>query len=142
MRRAEIVRWLGALALAAVTATEGCGAKRPGSSSMDRRREVLGREEILSSPVRDRDLYEVLRSLRPEYLATVSRGRTLTTPLDVYVDRVRQQGVGSLQSIRASSVETVEYLDPTHALAEYGPRAAGGALRVTLYRPKDPPEEL
>jgi len=109
-----------------------------------RQRDLLTREEILSSTAQQGDLLQAIHSLRPNFLA-VPRGvynRTSPTaiPIVVYVDRIRQSGVESLRSISASKVEAVRYLDPTAALNEFGPAAAGGALVVTLFAPpKEPP---
>jgi len=54
---------------------------------------------------------------------------------------VRQSGgVEALKSINAGNVATVRYLDPTAAQNQFGFRATGGALVVTLDDPSKNPE--
>lgn len=128
------MRWLGLLALAAIA-----GATLPGELSAQRRqREVIMREEILKSPQKDQDLFEAIRVLRPHFFAAPrgarSLGGTVTAPLAIYVDRMRQSGGDVLRQIMASTVEEVRYLDPARSENEFGITANGGALVIKLYR--------
>ena len=59
--------------------------------------------------------------------------RTLPNATLVYIDGVRQQnGLQTLASIPASTVDRVEYLDPIKAENQFGSTASGGAVLVTL----------
>jgi len=101
-------------------------------------RDVLTREEILRSPLRDRDLLDALRGLRPRFLRAApvahSRASTGSLPTAVYVDGVRQPGLEALATIGASFVEEVRYLSPVAAQNELGAAAGGGAVMVTLHK--------
>jgi hypothetical protein len=102
-------------------------------------RNLLTRQEILSSTYRDLDLYQTLRGLRPNFLepppAPRSRASTASLPTAVFVDRMRQSGLQALRTLRASDVDEVRYLDPTASQSELGPSAAGGAVVVKLFKP-------
>jgi hypothetical protein len=114
------------------------------SLAQKRQRDRITREEILASPHRDLDLYQVIRSLRPQFLEPRPGVRSLggaygAVPLAVYIDGVRETGVAALRSLLATRIEEVRYLDPTRSENEYGPRASGGALVVKLYKGAPPP---
>jgi hypothetical protein len=98
-----------------------------------RQRDIITRDEILASPHRLVDLYQAVRGLRPHFLTATSSSRSRSYPLSVYLDGVRQQnGIATLGSISARDVERVEYLDAGRAESQYGSRAAGGAIVITL----------
>jgi hypothetical protein len=131
-----IVRFaVGVFALAAV-ACKSMGP--PGPPLPHHERDLLTREEILSSTAQQGDLLQAIHSLRPNFLS--ARGRAPLTGLVVYVNRIRQTGgLEALQSIAATKVAEVRYLEPTAALNEFGPVAGGGALVVTLFDPSREP---
>ena len=111
----------------------------PGPPAPHHERDLLTREEILSSTAQQGDLLQAIHSLRPNFLAP-PRGRTPLTGLAVYVNRIRQNGgLDALRSISATKVAEVRYLEPTAALNELGPAAAGGAIVVTLADPSREP---
>ena len=132
------------LGLAALTMAAGCKSLGPPTPPPPpRQHELLTREEILRSTAQQGDLLQAIHSLRPEFLAVprgvYSRSSPAAAPIVVYVDRIRQSGVQSLRSISASKVAEVRYLEPTAALNEFGPVAAGGALVVKMFdAPKEP----
>jgi len=144
-RQALTWRPIVRLAVAVVLlATAGCKALGPGRPlPPQRQRDILTRDEILSSTARQGDLLQAIHSLRPNFLA-VPRGvysptSPTSVPIAVYVDRVRQSDLASLRSISATKVAEVRYLDPTEALNEFGPTAGGGAILVRMFDPsKDP----
>jgi len=117
----------------------GCAPRAARPSPGDQN--VLTREEILNSPLRDRDLLDALRDLRPRFVRTApgvhSRASSGSLPPVVYVDGVRQSGIEALATIQASYVEEVRYLSPVAAQNEFGAAAAGGALMITLHRDGD-----
>lgn len=111
----------------------------PTPPSPQRQRDLLTREEILSSTAQQGDLLQAIHSLRPNFLA-VPRGTYPRSSVVVYVNRIRQTGgIESLRSISAIKVAEVRYLEPTAALNEFGPIASGGALVVTLSDPAREP---
>ena len=135
------------MTLAALFALTGCAS----ATSAPRRvsspeRNLLTREEILSSNARQGDLFQAIQSLRPQFFMTApsvhSTGSTASSPLAVYIGKLRQAGIESLRSIAATSVVAVRYLDPTASQNEFGPIASGGALVITLVDPsKLPPPD-
>jgi hypothetical protein len=106
--------------------------------SQRKERDVITREEILDSPHRTVDLFQAIRSLRPHFLSAPAGVHTRVYPTVVFVDRVRQNGLEALRSIPSSTVERVEYLDPTKSQSQFGSTASGGAVVVTLHA--DPTE--
>ena len=98
-----------------------------------RSRDLITREEIEGSPQKDQDIFQVIRSLRPHFLAPPRGVRTMgnsTLKTVLYVDGVKETDVNALKSILASTVEEVRYLDPTRSESEYGSDASGGAVVV------------
>ncbi len=116
----------------------GCIAAVPSDAvAQKRQRDRITREEILSSPHKDLDLYQVIRALRPHFLERPPGVRTLggsygPSPVAVYVDGARETGVDALRTLSAVQVEEVRYMDPTRSENEFGPRANGGALVIKL----------
>ena len=118
----------------------GCTVQqRPGGPPQKQLRDVLTRNEIMSSTATELDLYQAIRSLRPNFLSGRPGVRSpvsaASMPTAVFVDRVRQAGFESLRTLPASVVEEVRYLDPTASQNEFGPSVSGGALLVKLYKP-------
>ena len=108
------------------------------------RREVLSRDEIMSSSAQHGDLYEAIRSLRPNFLmrdpGVHSNASTSSLPLAVFIGNARQGGPESLRSIAANSIVEARYYDPVAAQNRFGPSASGGALVITLYDPSRQPD--
>lgn len=132
-------------AVATVFVLVGCGGPRSGASKpIPSERNRLTREEILSSNARQGDLYEAIRSLRPQFFMAApsvhSVGSTASMPLVVYFGRLRQSGIEVLRSVSAINVDEVRYLDPTASQNEFGPMASGGALIVVLRDPDKHPD--
>ena len=101
-------------------------------------RDLITREEIEASAQKDQDIYEVIRALRPHFLAPARGIRTLgnsSSRMSLYVDGARESDFNALKNIMAASVAEVRYLDPTQSEAEYGSVANGGA--VVLKRIKE-----
>lgn len=142
-RQASAGRPIVALGLSAWVAVAGCSGLGSPRTAPHWQRDVLTRDEIVQSTAYQGDLLDAIHSLRPHFLAiprgVYSRSSPAASPLAVYVNGIRQSGVGSLRSIAASKVATVRYLDPTASLNEFGPTASGGALLVTMYDPSKEP---
>ena len=112
------------------------------SMAQKRQRDLITRDEILATPQVDRDLYEVIRHLRPHFLqlrpGVRTMGNSMPVEVSVYIDRKRDIGLEALKGIRPDLVEEVRYLDPSKAESEFGFAAAGGAVMVKLHRqPRD-----
>jgi hypothetical protein len=112
----------------------------PGALPAQKDRNVLTRAELIQSAQKSKDLYEAIRSLRPNFLnplTTRTQGnsdRALPKPA-VYIDGTLAGELESLHGIMAENVEQVQFKSPTEAV-DLGPAAAGGAILVTLH--KDP----
>jgi hypothetical protein len=103
-----------------------------------RQRDLVTREEIMESAQREDDLLTALRSLRPRFLAPPTGIRTLgnsvQAPTIVVIDGKPMGNLETLQTIVASTVDEVRYLEPSKAGTEYGQQASGGAVVVKLWR--------
>ncbi len=129
---------LGSILLAL---TAACGGNQPGSvRTASRNPDVLTRTELLQSAQASKDLYEAIRSLRPNFISPLStrtqgaQSRALPKPV-VYIDGALSGELEVLHSIMAESVEEVRFRSPSEA-AELAPNAPGGAIMVTLHKGK------
>ena len=123
------------LILTALLSSAGLLSLKPATAHAQQKksRDLITREEIESSPQKDQDIYAVIRSLRPHFLAPARGVRTLgnsTSRMSLYVDGVRETDAAALKNIMASTVAEVRYLDPTQSESEFGPEANGGAVIV------------
>jgi hypothetical protein len=104
--------------------------------SQKRDRDVITREEILASAQKDQDLYFLIRSLRPHFLAAPRGVRSLgggaPAPTAVYINGNPAGELGRLRIIAAVTVAEVRYLDPSKAENEFGISHSGGAILVKL----------
>jgi hypothetical protein len=132
---------LGLSLMISSTACSSFGPAKP--SAPQSQRDILTREEILSSTANQGDLLDAIHSLRPTFLArprnAYNGASSASAPLVVYVDRIRQSGVESLRSIAAGKVAEVRYLDPTASQNQFGPTASGGSLHVRMFDPATKP---
>ena len=101
-------------------------------------RDRVKRDEILAAGQGEQDLFLALRALRPRFLepppGVRTLGNSMQIPTAVVVDGKRMGGLETLQSITASTVDEVRYLEPARAGTEYGQMASGGAVVVKLYK--------
>jgi len=116
-------------------------APRQAAAQKKPQRDLVTREELLASAQSEQDLYSALRSLRPRFLEPPKgirsiAGNSVQYPTAVVVDNKPMGGLETLQSIVASTVDEVRYLEPSKAGTEYGDRANGGAVVVKLFKPK------
>ena len=115
------------------------GVAPSGASAQRKDRDLITREDIDASVQKDQDIYSVIRSLRPHFLAAPRGNRSLgnsVSRMGLYVDGVHETDVGVLKNILASTVLEVRYLDPTRSESEFGAAANGGA--VVVKRLKEP----
>lgn len=114
-------------------------AALPGNADAQKRqRDRITREEIMSSAYKDQDLYQVIRTIRPQFLEPPKGVRTLGNsfiyPVVVYVDGKKDTGLDALRLMTASEVDEVRYLEPSRSESEFGPSANGGAIIVKRYK--------
>lgn len=115
----------------------GCLAALPEpAAGQKRQRDLITAEEIQASPHKYNDLYQLVRGLRPHFLAPPRGVRTLgggsIAPVALYVDDVRRSGLDELKLIKPEDVHEVRYLDPSKAQELYGITHSGGAVIVKL----------
>ncbi|HEX9892637.1 MAG TPA: hypothetical protein VGA78_01885 [Gemmatimonadales bacterium] len=115
----------------------------PEALAQKRQRDLITREELVSSAQKSEDLYQAIRSLRPHFLLPPRGIRTLGAappePTVLYVDGTKQGGLDGLKSILTMHVEEVRYLEPSRAQHEYGFTHSGGAVIVKLAKFTKPP---
>ena len=112
------------------------------ASAQKKDRDLITREDIEASAQKDQDIYAVIRSLRPHFLAAPRGVRTLgnsVSRMGLYVDGVHETDMGALKNILASTVLEVRYLDPTRSESEFGSAANGGAVVVKRLKEGTPP---
>lgn len=113
-------------------------------------RNLITREEIITSAQKDGDLYQAIRSLRSHFLNKPRGQRTMdvqrggptgmqvgsSAPLEpiVYLNGNKLGELNLLKNILAADVFEVRYLDPARAQDEFGVDGAGGAVVVTLVK--------
>ena len=97
-------------------------------------RNIITREEIENSPQKNQDILQVIRSLRPHFLAPPRGNRTLgftaPFPTAVYVNGTRAGELDALKYIMAADVMEVRYLEPAKAMDEYGQDHNGGVVQI------------
>lgn len=128
-------RSIGAAILMLVLA--GCRSGAPASAVPSPKRDVITRDELMSSTLSEHDLYQAILSLRPHFLSPPSgvRPAGANAALAVYVDGIRQAGTATLRNVGSVRVQEVRYLNPVESRNELGVRATGGAIMVRLVKP-------
>ena len=113
-------------------------------------RNLITREEIMTSAQKDGDLYAAIRSLRSHFLNKPRGQRTMDVqrggptgmqvgssaalePI-VYLNGNKMGELNLLKNILAADVFEVRYFDPARAQDQFGADAAGGAVVVTLVK--------
>jgi len=99
-------------------------------------RNTITREEIVNSAQKDADILQVIRSLRPHFLAPPRGNRSLgggrPAPTVLYVNGTKSGELDGLKFIMAADVAEVRYLDAGKAQDEFGVDHSGGAVLVKL----------
>jgi hypothetical protein len=97
-------------------------------------RNTITREEIENSPQKNQDILQVIRSLRPHFLApprgTRSLGFSAAFPTVVYVNGTKAGELDVLKYLMAADVMEVRYLEPAKAIEEFGQDHNGGVVLV------------
>ncbi|HYC49843.1 MAG TPA: hypothetical protein VEB19_01915 [Gemmatimonadaceae bacterium] len=108
------------------------------AEAQKRQRDRITREEILESPYKDLDLYQVIRNIRPHFLEAPrgvrSTGNSIINPIVVYIDGRKDTGLDALKLMAARDAEDVRYFEPSKSMAEFGPTANGGAVVIKRYK--------
>lgn len=158
-RSLNVTAWALAIAAGALSPTDAFGQKK--------QRDLITREEIESVTQSSADLYEVVRKLRPQFLEPPKGQRTMPAGMRwdtrrdvggssgiaaimVAVDGRLETSIESLKTISPVLVQEVRYLDPSRAQNQFGLKANGGAIVVSMKKdepakedraakPKDPP---
>jgi hypothetical protein len=106
------------------------------------KRDLITRAEIEKSAKVNDDIYQLVRSMRPHFLAPPrgvrSFGAGATREVVLYINGNKQAELAVMRTIKARDVEEVRYLDPTRAEEAYGITHNGGALLVTLVGGRKP----
>ena len=122
----------------------------PVAQAQKKDRNLITREEIITSAQKDGDLYQAIRSLRAHFLNKPRGQRTMDVqrggptgmqvgssaalePI-VYLNGNKLGELNLLKNILAADVFEVRYLDPARAQDEFGADAGGGAVVVTLVK--------
>ena len=99
-----------------------------------KQRDVITQAEIDSSAFKDRDAYDMIKSLRPHFFEAPkgvrSMGNSNMSGLLLVVDNVRQTDILGLKSIRGSDIKEARYFDPDKSQDEFGAMYNGGAIVV------------
>jgi len=118
------------MAILITMTTAACAAGTRGSTPGISRRTLLG-DEIRASSAST--AYDAVAALRPEWLTRRGRPSIRSAEeLVVYVDGMRQGGVTSLRSIRATDIFQMEYLDGPSATVQFGTGHGGGVILVRI----------
>lgn len=114
----------------------GCGGKPgPEGARPSGPRNVILEEEIRRSP--GHNLYDIVRTLRPEWLRT---SPTVLRPgaegeIIVYLERTRMGGLSTLRSLQPGDVVLIRYYGPSEAMGEFGPGHLHGAIQIRTSAP-------
>lgn len=120
----------------------GLGLAAAPAEAQRRDRDVITQEEILAAKTFTNS-YEMVRSLRPQFLRPASGPRSLggatqgaakvTVPV-VYVDEVKFGDLDVLKNIRTEDVKEIRYLRSGEAQARWGLGHEAGAIMVALVK--------
>jgi hypothetical protein len=103
------------------------------------KRDLLTKEEIMAPAMKDLDLLQIVRLLRPHFLRPPRGVRSMVNgppaPIQLYVNDNPRAGLDDLKSIKPEEVEEIRYLEPSRAQDQYGITHSGGALLVKLRGP-------
>ncbi|HKW49600.1 MAG TPA: hypothetical protein VJN70_19240 [Gemmatimonadaceae bacterium] len=105
------------------------GAVTPAGSS----RYVVTEAELAN--VGDRSVYDALLQLKPAFLRsrdTQTTSHQEVTPVHVFVDGGRTEGLDALRTIRANTVKELRFYEPEQANTRFGTGNNGGVIAVTM----------
>lgn len=120
-----------ALLAATLIVSGACAASS--SASTATRHNLVTAEQL--DRAGDVNLYDALRTLRPNFLRTraPAQGASVEVPIKVYIRGMQMiDGMDHLRQVMARAVQEVEFLEPHQANARFGGGNAGGALVIVL----------
>jgi hypothetical protein len=85
--------------------------------------------------VGDRSAYEALQQIRPTFLRSRDPATTShpdPTPVAVFINGGRTEGLDALRAIRASTVREMRFYEPQDANTKFGTGHNGGVIEVSL----------
>jgi len=128
------MRLLITLASAALLGA-GCASSGASATSKTSARYVVTQADLVN--VSDRSVYDALQQLRPTFLRSRDIQTTShqdITPVAVFVDGGRTEGIDVLRSIRASNVKELRFYEPAEANAKFGTGHNGGLIEVVMQK--------
>jgi hypothetical protein len=128
MRNSRMLIALGcAVVLSAACASKGAPGTGPTVS-----RYVVTEQDL--TPVAERSAYEALQQIRPTFLRSrdPQTPTHMPTPVAVFVDGGRTEGLDVLRSIRANRVKEMRFYEPQDANTKFGTGHNGGVIEVSL----------
>lgn len=122
------------LAVCSACASSAARSANEGSSSstVRRSRNVLSRAELNEVEIAEMNVLQAVRRFRPHFLSS-GGASSMSGPgsqLLVYLGEVRLGNASSMEQIRMSEVEAVEYLSGSEATLRFGTGHAGGAIVI------------
>jgi hypothetical protein len=131
MRRMRVLITLASAVL--LSAGAGCATSSSAVASSSANRYLVTDEELVT--LGDRSAYEALQQLRPSFLRSrdpQTPSHQSSTPIDVFVDGGKTEGIDALRTIRASTVKEMRFYEPAEANTRFGTGHNGGVIAVTL----------
>jgi hypothetical protein len=115
------------LTIIAAAMVSACASAGNGSSYDPYR---ITREEVEAST--HQTAYDIVRTLRSRWLQPVAGMsiRSGQAVAQVYLDGVRQPGIGALQTIPKMIIQEIRFYPPAEAQARWGLNHEGGAIEV------------
>ena len=136
--RRRVLRVGALLSLAVLGCVPPSGPTGIGGYRMNKN--LISEAEIESQLGRFATAYDIIRALRPNMLISrgvVARSQSRSSvyqaisEIKIYLDGTPYEGVGSLATIPAATVQEVRWLSPMDATTRYGTGNTAGAIEVT-----------
>ena len=134
MMRPGYKYFLCTFVLAGTLACSSAGTAAQGSNPAPRAERNLLRTADVSEPQRDLTVMQVLRQLRPHFLAGTGALTTGNSGVVVYQDDSRIGGANALNEILMREVVEIRYLSASEASGRYGPGHEGGVIAIKRRR--------
>ena len=119
--------------LCAIGLTASCATSPNATTGTAASRYVVTEADLAN--VGDESVYDALQQLRPTFLRSrdpQTSSNPVPTPVAVFVNGGRTEGLDALRSIRASTVKEMRFYEPQDANTKFGTGHNGGVIEVTL----------
>jgi len=113
--------------------TASCASSPNAAGGTAGSRYVVTEAELAN--VGDQSVYDALQQLRPSFLRSrdpQTSSNPVPTPVAVFINGGRTEGLDALRSIRASTVKEMRFYEPQDANTKFGTGHNGGVIEVTL----------